>query len=137
MIKLSRDLIANAVTLVLEAEPAVAGAYLFGSALGLCRPDSDIDVGIVIKPISGLSEEYYEDIANRISNRLQRIDGHAFDVVPLNIVNSIFAFRVAKTGDLIYQGCLDIVTDFVEQISRQYADNYPRYRQALRLITGA
>ncbi|WP_338825109.1 hypothetical protein MHOCP_06710 [Moorella humiferrea] len=136
MIRIPTDLIAKTVTQALESREEIAGAYLFGSALELCRPDSDIDIGLVIDPLYGPPEEYYERIANSIANRLSRLNGHPFDVVPLNIMNSIFAFKVIRNGRLIYNVRPLIVSDFIEKISRQYAENYPRYREALKIIVG-
>ncbi|MGI9861795.1 nucleotidyltransferase domain-containing protein [Moorella naiadis] len=136
MIRIPTDLIAKTVTPALKSREEIAGAYLFGSALELCRPDSDIDIGLVIDPLAGPPEEYYERIANSIANRLSRLNGHPFDVVPLNIINSIFAFKVIKSGRLIYNGRPLIVSDFIEKTSRQYAENYPRYWEALKMIVG-
>ncbi len=53
MVRVREDLIIKVVVPILEELKEIAGAYLFGSALGLCRPDSDIDIGLVIKPLSG------------------------------------------------------------------------------------
>lgn len=58
MIRIPADLIVKTVTRALESREEIAGAYLFGSALELCRPDSDIDIGLVIDPLAGLPEEY-------------------------------------------------------------------------------
>jgi len=130
------DTIVKVITPVLGTEQSVAGAYLFGSALELCRPDSDIDIGLVISPLFGLPEEYYEGVANNVINQLPPVDGHYFDIVPLNIVNSIFAFGVIKKGRLLYNRHPGIITDFIEKTSRLYAENYFRYREALRIIVG-
>lgn len=136
MIRIPTGLIVNIVTPVLEKRKEIAGAYLFGSALELCRPDSDIDIGLIISPITGQHEEYYEIITNHIANSLIGLMGHAFDVIALNIVNGIFAYKVIKNGRLIYNSRPAEVTDFMEQTSRHYGENYPRYREALKLIAG-
>lgn len=130
------DLIVKTVTPSLETRQEIAAAFLFGSALELCRPDSDIDIGLVVTPLNGFPEHEYERIANAISNELPKLDGHPFDVVPLNTANSIFAFKVIKGGRLIYNRMPSVVTDFIERISRLYGENYPRYREALRTIAG-
>ncbi|HPU78657.1 MAG TPA: nucleotidyltransferase domain-containing protein, partial [Thermosynergistes sp.] len=99
--------------------------------------DSDIDIGLVIKPLSGEPETYYFKMALAVENRLGRLDGHPFDVIPLNTVNSIFAFKVIKSGHLIYDRDHETITDFIEIISRRYGENYPRYIESLRDIVGA
>jgi len=136
MVRIPLDPIARTVTAALESREEVAGAYVFGSALDLCRPDSDIDIGLVIAPLTGLPEEYYEELVNLIADQLLKYDSHPFDIVPLNIVNSIFAFKVIKNGVLIYNPKPSVVADFIEKTSRQYGENYPRYREALKEITG-
>ncbi|MEW6227740.1 MAG: hypothetical protein AB1700_06525 [Bacillota bacterium] len=47
LVTVNEDAIRAAVVPVLVRFPQVAGAYLFGSSLGRCRPDSDIDIGLV------------------------------------------------------------------------------------------
>jgi len=90
----------------------------------------------VLTPVNGLPEREYERIANAISNELPKFDSHPFDVVPLNTADSIFAFKVIRGGRLIYNRMPPVVTDFIERISRLYGENYPRYREALRIIAG-
>lgn len=137
MVRVHEGLIAKTVGQALEGVEEIAGAYLFGSALELCRPDSDIDIGLVIKPLSGEPEAYYFKMALAVENRLGRLDGHPFDVIPLNTANSIFAFKVIKSGHLIYDRDHETITDFIEIISRHYGENYPRYIESLRDIVGA
>lgn len=137
MVRVHEDLIIKVVVPILEEVDKIAGAYLFGSALGLCRPDSDIDIGLVIKPLSGEPESYYFKVALVVEGRLGRLDGHPFDVIPLNTANSIFAFKVIKNGHLIYDRDHETITDFIEITSRRYGENYPRYIKSLKDIVGA
>jgi predicted nucleotidyltransferase len=136
MIKISTELIMNIVTPVLKNRKEIAGAYLFGSALELCRLDSDIDIGLIIAPLAGRPEAYYEEVTNLTANLLIGPPSHTFDVVSLNIMNSIFSFKVIKNGYLIYNSKPAVVNDFIEYTSRQYGENYPRYREALKVIAG-
>lgn len=136
MIIIPAELIVNIVNPVLKNREEIAGAYLFGSAMELCRSDSDIDIALVITPLTGRPEAYYEQVTNQIANLLIGPPGHTFDVVPLNIMNRIFAFKVIKSGYLIYNSKPAVVTDFIEYTSRQYGENYPRYRESLNLIAG-
>ena len=137
MVRIDEDRIKEAVGSALMDMKEIAGVYLFGSALGLCRPDSDIDIGLVIKPLYGKPDKYYLDIALAAETRLDPIDGHPFQVVPLNITDCIFAFNVIRKGRLIYEQDHDAVTDFTEMISRRYGENYPRYIKYLKEIVGA
>jgi len=137
MVRIDEDRIKGAVVSTLMDMKEIAGVYLFGSALGLCRPDSDIDIGLVIKPLYGKPDKYYLDIALAAETRLDPIDGHPFQVVPLNITDCIFAFNVIRKGRLIYESDHEAVTDFMEIISRRYGENYPRYIKYLKEIAGA
>ena len=137
MVRIDEDRIKGAVVSTLMDMKEIAGVYLFGSVLGLCRPDSDIDIGLVIKPLYGKPDKYYLDIALAVEARLDPIDGHTFQVVPLNITDCIFAFNVIRKGRLIHESDHEAVTDFTEIISRRYSENYPRYIKYLKEIVGA
>ena len=137
MVRIDEDRIKGAVVSTLTDMKEIAGVYLFGSALELCRPDSDIDIGLVIKPLYGKPDKYYLDIALAAETGLDPIDGHPFQVVPLNITDCIFAFNVIRKGRLIYESDHEAVTDFMEIISRRYGENYPRYIKYLKEIAGA
>jgi predicted nucleotidyltransferase len=136
MVIVPEEAVLSRVKPVLSAEKEIAGAYLFGSALGMCRPDSDIDLGLIIQPLTGQPDVYYEQTVERVLSNLSGIGRHKFDIVPLNLSNAIFAFKVLKEGKLIFSAVPRIVADFMESISRQYGENYPRYRDALKIIVG-
>gem|GEM_PF-377117 len=118
----------------LENFPQVAGAYLFGSVLGPCRPDSDIDLGLILEP--GIrpdgAEGYHLEAAMALY--LPPFQGHPFDIVLLDPGKPIFVFRVIREGKLVYCRNWDRVTDVMEFVSRRYAELYPRYRAALEEI---
>jgi len=118
---------------VLPKYHQIAGAYLFGSALGQHRPDSDIDLGLVLESIN-LSAREIMHMEAGITGELDPIEGHAFDVTILDLNNIIFCFRVIKEGNLIYAKNMERVTDVMEYVSRRYAEVYPRYRAALEEI---
>jgi predicted nucleotidyltransferase len=121
-------------TPVLKSRKAVVGAYLFGSILGRCRPDSDIDVGLLLAPDVSYSEKEVEKILEEILDVLPPLNNHPFDLIILNHSSAIFAYKVITQGRLIYASDLEAVTDFMEKVSRQRTENYPRYRQALEAI---
>lgn len=131
LVKIDIDSVIAKVRTALENFPQVAGAYLFGSALGLCRPDSDIDVGLVLDR-SVVPDSFEADrLEAQIALALTPLDGHPFDIVVLNPNDVIFCFTVIKDGRLVYCRDIERVTDVMEYVSRHYAEVYPRYRQAL------
>jgi predicted nucleotidyltransferase len=134
LIKVDTDLIVARVCAALKDYPQVAGAYLFGSILELCRPDSDIDLGIVL--VAGVKPDSTEGdrLEAAISLRLAPVGGHSFDIVLLNPDKPLFTFKVITEGKLIYIGDNERITDVIEYVSRRYSDLYPRYRRALEEI---
>lgn len=118
---------------ILKKFPQVAGAYLFGSSLGACRPDSDIDIGLVLEDIK-FGERKKALLEAEIKDSFYSFNGHRYDILLLDSDNPIFSFRVIKEGRLIYVRNLDRITDVMEQVSRRYAESYPRYKAALQEI---
>lgn len=118
------------VSRVLCQFPEVAGAYLFGSALEGCRPESDIDLGLVLRP-GGYSEDSIDLLAAKISLAIGRLEGRVPDIIVLNHMKPTFAYRVISRGRLIYAHDRESVTDFIERVSRSYGEVFPRYKRAL------
>lgn len=83
---------------VLSGFPQVAGAYLFGSALESCRPDSDIDLGLVLEPEIKPDTKEGDTLAAEVAFSLKPVNGHPFDVVLLDPDKPLFVFRVIKEG---------------------------------------
>ncbi|MEW6447770.1 MAG: nucleotidyltransferase domain-containing protein [Bacillota bacterium] len=50
LVRINLEPVIQQVRAVLSEFPQVAGAYLFGSAMESCRPDSDIDLGLILEP---------------------------------------------------------------------------------------
>jgi len=120
---------------VLPHFPEVVGAFLFGSALGLCRPDSDLDLGIVLLP--GVAEPPgwdFAGLASRMEEALGRVEGHPFNVVILRPEEVIFSFRVIREGRLVYGRDREALWDFVERVARRYPDAAYRHRRALEEV---
>lgn len=117
---------------VVDQAPVVA-AYLFGSAVGSCRPDSDLDIGLFLTGIDPSSREAGR-IAGEVALRLTPLGGHPFDVNIVDPAQTIFAYRV------ISQGVPLVVRDdrpmraLLEKISRDYADAGYYYRRAVQEI---
>lgn len=95
---------------VLPAFPEIAGAYLFGSCLGGCRPDSDIDVGLVL--VAPNDPLYVEA---QVEGQLGTLAGHPFHVTALTAGE--LAFEVVRDGRLVFEQDRDAVTEFIEQLA--------------------
>lgn len=114
----------------------VAGAYLFGSALGPCRPDSDIDVGIIRTRAPDADADAWDDLgfAEELADGLGRLDGHPFHVTVLSLRAPFLAFAAVHSGRPVLVRDEDLVADFVEEVALRYRRDYPRYLAALREI---
>lgn len=134
LIRVDIEPVIKLVQTVLEDFPQAAGAYLFGSILGDCRPDSDIDLGIVLE--DGIMPDSLEAdrLEASIAMLLPPVEGHVFDIVLINQFKPLFAFKIISEGKLVYVKNLERVTDVIEYVSRRHADLYPRYRLALEEI---
>jgi len=134
LVRINLEPVIKQVQAVLNEFPQVAGAYLFGSAMELCRPDSDIDLGLILEPEVKPDTQEGDVLASEVAFSLKPVNGHPFDVVLLDPGKPLFVFRVIKEGKLVYCRNRDRVTDLIEYVSRRYADLYPRYRRALEEI---
>jgi len=108
---------------VLASVPEVAGAYLFGSALGWVGQRSDIDLGLISR--AGLPAEAELDVAGRVEERLGRLGPHAFHVTVLREEENAFTFRVLRDGELVYVADGERVADMIEAVGRQHDDLEP------------
>ncbi len=134
MVKSDLEDIKKKLVPVLEKYPEIAGAYLFGSTLDYCRPDSDIDIGLIIVDEIKHSDQDCQLIIEKIIRNLSPINKHQFDLVILRSSEALFPFRVIRNGILIYNRDTAVVTDFIEKVSQKYRDDYPRYKKALEMI---
>ena len=113
-------------------EPRVAAAWLFGSALGEMRPDSDIDVGVALPP-QGLAA-FALPVA--LGDALGRWDGHPFEVTVFQIDHATFVMSAPRDALLAYEGDGEALAVFVEAVAQRYRQDGPRYWQAVRGVNG-
>ncbi len=108
----------------------VAGTVLFGSALDLVRPESDIDVGIVLQP--GHDELA---VAADVEYALGRFGCHPFQVTVLADTAPVaeFTYRAFNSGKVIHMADEDFTTDIIEKVSRIHEEN----RQFMRIYDAA
>ncbi len=116
----------------------VAAAFLFGSALGTCRPDSDVDVAIIRAPADDEDPQAAFKADLRLESdflqTLDRVDGHPVDVTVLDEAHPIFAMTVLRGGRICCI-CDEVAyTDFLEHVAQAYRENAPRYEAALREV---
>ena len=110
----------------------VAVAYLFGSvARGDARPDSDVDVGVVLtarRPAS-LREEPLD-----VLDALERATGRSIDLVVLNGAGADFVHRVLRDGIMLHESDREARIEFEVQARNEYFDILPmieRHRRAV------
>lgn len=132
LVQVDKSKIKEKVTTVFNQYPQIVGAYLFGSTLGKCRPDSDIDIGVFID--RKINEKKRDYLAGELAIKLEPIDGHPFDINVVLPGETIFAYRIISEGTLIYVSDQNRMRDLVEQVSREYAEKGYRYRKALEEI---
>lgn len=132
LVRLDRQRIRDLVVEVMKGYPEVLGAYLFGSALDRCRPDSDVDVGVFVQP--DLSERDRFALENRLAQRLTPVDGHPFDLTVVDPRQTHFAFRVFNKGVPLFVGDPERLTDLMERVSREHGELAYRYQLSVREI---
>lgn len=93
----SRNAVFETITRILRAEaPAVQGAWVFGSrATGTARPDSDLDLALLLAPGESLSTAQRIQLASRIGTET----GLDTDISVLDAArDTILAFEVVSRG---------------------------------------
>jgi predicted nucleotidyltransferase len=115
----------------------LVAAWLFGSvARGQARPDSDLDVAILL-PGHGVDPIEAQMLADDIQADLVEAlgDARAIDVVPLNGADLDFSFRVLRDGRLLLDADHRARLLFELQTMQNYWDFMPvieAYRRAAR-----
>jgi len=118
---------------VCARDPAIAAAYLFGSALGELRPDSDIDVAVILMPdvvVSGWGPE------GAWEAELGRFDGHPLQVTVLTLREPIFAVMALRENRLAYTRDAGALTDFLERAALRNWQNRWHYWSGVREVNG-
>lgn len=123
LVRVSLQNVVDRLRAVLPHFPQVAGAYVYGSVLGACRPDSDIDVALILQhdPVEPLEDT--TDV--EVEASLGRYGSHPYHVVTLRSEQVPFSFRVLQTGRLVYEQDHARVADFIFRVARDYDDLAP------------
>ena len=122
--------------------PDVAAAYLFGSALGEMRPDSDIDVGVVLgRPEDETDQAAFRrelQIEGELEARLGTLDGHRFEVTILHptVQASFFVVNALQDAVIAYIADQPALTTFIERVAYLHRRDGRRHWAALAEVTG-
>jgi predicted nucleotidyltransferase len=101
----------------------VVAAYVFGSyAENVARPDSDIDIAVILEPVPMDTLKYRMAVMDDIK-RLTRLDA---DVIILNEAPRLLQFQVIQKGKVVFERDADKRAVFVMSVASRYYD-YKRY----------
>ena len=118
----------------LRAEPTVHLAWLFGSrSRGAERPDSDVDVAVLVDDASADGPAAAKDTLFRVIGALGRVvRSDLIDLVILNHAPPLLRHRVIRDGVLLYACSAAERVRFVRRTLRDYQDMEPRLRAFTR-----
>ncbi len=137
LVKVPLEEVKARVAAVLPRFEEVAGAYLFGSCLERCRPESDLDLGLVLFPdITEPPGWGFAGLEAAVEEALDRVSGHPFHASVLRPEEVLFAFKVIREGKLVYCRSEEVVGDFMERVARAHHDLGYRHRHALQEALG-
>ena len=109
----------------------VAAAWVFGScARGDARPDSDLDVAVLLRP-----PEQPED-ARALYDLVGRLEKFSpsgrVDLLILGPQGSVLRHRVLAEGKLVHDADREVRFEFEERTTRDYLDWKPTHDIAMR-----
>jgi len=118
---------------VLIQFPDIAAAWVFGSeARGTARPDSDLDVGLLLRTRGKTALDVYRDLSTLAARIEQVTHGRSVDVVLLESQGPIFQHQVLRQGRLVYDADPDRRIDFESDAYVRYFDFLPTHEIAAR-----
>ena len=121
----------RALSRVLEAYPEVVAAWLFGSvARGEARPDSDLDLGIVLRRRGDTALDHHRRLRALAADLETVSEGRTIDLVVLESQGPIFCHRVLSEGRLVHDADRERRIDFESDTHVRYFDFLPTWRIA-------
>jgi predicted nucleotidyltransferase len=129
----SLEALASRMRPILAERPEIAAAWIFGSAArGELRPDSDIDVGILLRTRGETAADHHRMIG-ALASRLETATApHPVDVVVLETQGVMFAHRALVEGRLILEADRDRRIDFESDTVVRALDFAPTHALAVR-----
>lgn len=118
----------------LEGDHSVRLAWLHGSrARGTARPDSDIDVAVLLEDAHTANPTAIKDSIWRLAGALGReVPSDRLDLVLLNHAPALLRHRVVRDGVLLFARSEPERVRFVLRTIREYQDLEPRLREHTR-----
>lgn len=109
----------------------IVAVYLHGSAArGTMRPDSDVDLAVLLSSRSGWREE--DALVEELRALLQpRFEGRELDVKILNEAPPAFQFQVIKARHLLFERDPSARVSFERRLLNEYLD-YRYYEDLLQ-----
>ena len=109
--------------------PGVELALLFGSAAtGTLRPDSDVDVAVLLDRDWPLAAEL------ALQARLSRSVGREIDLIRIDHASTLLKWHMAREAVLIYAERPQCYSRFRSQAALEYMDFAPQHERALELF---
>jgi predicted nucleotidyltransferase len=121
---------------VLRGFPEVAAAWVYGSeSRGEARPDSDLDVALLLRERGKSAADAYL-LLGRIAANLERVvPGRRVDVVLIASQGPVFQHQVLSEGRRVLDADPAVRIDFESDAVVRYFDFRPTYDLARRYAT--
>ena len=111
-------------TVVLEKDPDILFAYLFGSAVsGLDHEYSDLDVACYVKEADHIF--YHKKYRELMENIPDMVGGHKVDLHLLNTMPMVLKFEVVRNGQELFVRDQSAKVEFDTAILYRYFDMKP------------
>jgi predicted nucleotidyltransferase len=89
------------ISAILRHHPRVQGVYIFGTfATAMERPDSDLDIALLLPPAEARKEKPFAFSACR--DELESLTRRSVDLINLRETNTVFQNEIITEGQLIY-----------------------------------
>ena len=103
---------------ILEQDPRIIAVYLLGSAArDEMRPDSDVDLALLLSPGNSLPANELVTLATSLSGALGRI----VDLGLLSTMNLVYTRQAVLTGKCLYQRPFSLASLMVANLLGLYA----------------
>ena len=117
---------------ILEGDPRVIAVYVLGSAArDEMRPDSDIDLALLLTPGASLPATELVGLATTLSNVL----GHPVDLGLLSALNLVYMRQAVLAGRCIYRRPFSQAALLVANWLGLYASFHDERQEILRAYT--